>query len=1264
MRRSLRRLCYYNLRIPRVSQALLQQLMKTEIGAQCTTDGRKQNRNRSKSWMIREIKYRQNITCWNCNQKGHFQNQCSKLVAFRNKEVNMAAGDSDDGLVCRVEITVEDHIMDSRASFHATYCKEELERFKLRSDKVRLVDDKTLDIAGVRDVVLKTSFGKSWTLKDVRWFGEAEEAFLHNVREDKETAQTTAGVEFGVAERLSRTFRAESTGLRVEAPKMLWADSVSTSYLIYRIPYVPIGLHILEKEWRGKDTSLAHLKAATQMKCDIAIKIRRATRLSEAEISHLWTRFMESVAKHGLSSENHSEPMWSLDMSEGSKNSRSFEDSGRLDEEDTEYGASSNEGGSETPRVQMSTRESRASVSKESIQWKKVINEEMVSLEKNQTCSLVRLPANKKASQSLWMFKVKEEHNRNERYEAPLSIVAAGAFLCSDMTEFNKPKWLVFKMNDRYSEKQVGDEREVEVLRSFNKPSSELITEDRVLPERERLYLSPPKHSKEKYNLDTATKLSRAKPNSEDVDLSKDKSCLESPLELRRSWYVEGHIRSGVISSVLMQQCQRTIRQRYSPCEGPLSLEGHLGDEGLCSGGTKLNSIFITAEVTFIKLKQPRTMIKEHDQQAKMRATPRKLAYADSDKEAPDGSLAKGFSDRFSLESSGTSDTRKQTRSTIKSQKTPSKNKEPTHLRRSRRLEDRSTTREKARRERSKSRRKRSGHQDTSSDSEYKEGSDDACEELNSPYKRPKPTPFSQRINHFKYHKRAKLPRNIRVYEGNKDPQKFLEEFSQQKRYTKDPTEIHGIKRRQNEGLQAFMDRFKSESSHIKGVPPVLRISAFMHGHGHPELAKKFNDKIPKTMDEMFERVRAFIRGEVAAGSAEMVHPSQGDKRYVRPEWTGGPERARNRGGPREARRNMGVYTPYPRKDTFTPLTKTPKEILAMESVSFPEPPPLIETPEKQNLNKFYDYHGDIGHNTNDCYQLKKKIEEVVALGKVAHLVKDIHQNNQRDGNPGRNSVKVINMIRHEGNRKRSFEERRSGVMNELTFSAIPQSQLTDEPIILKGIVEGNQVRRILVDGGSSSKIMYEHCFRNLGVNIRSRLRRCRIPMIGFSGETYHPLGLIDLRVTLGKEGRSKRVQGLCKEVQWCQREEQMSRIREQVILRTKSNSGIGPTSDLMSLKKTWDRENAKEAFTISNEHPDQYLTMGTTLTTNCKQLLANVLQENREVFAWTGSERTTVPRFVMEHQLKIYPLAKPVVHKRLPMASEGRLALKEKVFH
>ncbi|GJR14090.1 retrovirus-related pol polyprotein from transposon TNT 1-94 [Tanacetum coccineum] len=537
-----------------------------------------------------------------------------------DKEVNQAARDSDDALVYCVENTVEDHIMDSGASFHATYCKEELERFKLRSGKVQLADDKTLDIAGVEDVVLKTYVGTSWTLKDVRYIPglkrrlisarQLDEEGYHvgigdqqwkvakgslvvahgnkcgslicmsmlaskgnvldvrkvdiyfckpvglgkqknlsfmmsvNIRELQRLEQAGVVVEsplqFGVAKRLSRTFRAESTGIHVEAPKILWADSVSTTYLIYRIPYVLIGLHILEEEWQGKDTSLTHLK----MKCDTAFEIRRVTRLSEAEISHLWTRFMEPennniVAEHELSSKITQSPGGSSNTSEGFKNNKSFEDSGRSNDECSKDGEYSKEGGSKTLQVRRSTRESRASVryspsanyflltengepdsyseassSKESIQWKKAINEEMVSLEKNQTCSLRGFLASWAERKPI--VQIEGNYVRTDSStEAMVDDMLVTGF---DMSEFNKPKWqlpLVFKMKDRYSEKhvlivgvttvewesrlqksitmvlifvedswnkepcrdvhQVGDEREVEVMRLFKWHPSELM---------------------------------------------------------------------------------------------------------------------------------------------------------------------------------------------------------------------------------------------------------------------------------------------------------------------------------------------------------------------------------------------------------------------------------------------------------------------------------------------------------------------------------------------------------------------------------------------------------------------------------------------------------------------------------------------------------------------------------------------------------------------------------------------------------------------
>ncbi|GJV36172.1 hypothetical protein Tco_1408649 [Tanacetum coccineum] len=75
----------------------------------------------------------------------------------------------------------------------------------------------------------------------------------------------------------------------------------------------------------------------------------------------------------------------------------------------------------------------------------------------------------------------------------------------------------------------------------------------------------------------------------------------------------------------------------------------------------------------------------------------------------------------------------------------------------------------------------------------------------------------------------------------------------------------------------------------------------------------------------------------------------------------------------------------------------------------------------------------------------------------------------------------------------------RPGLTEEIAFPVIPQSSLTDAPIILEGTIEGYHVRRIYVDGGSSSEIMYGHCFKSFGADIKSRLRKAITPLVGFS---------------------------------------------------------------------------------------------------------------------------------------------------------------------
>ncbi|GJY38786.1 reverse transcriptase domain-containing protein [Tanacetum coccineum] len=115
-------------------------------------------------------------------------------------------------------------------------------------------------------------------------------------------------------------------------------------------------------------------------------------------------------------------------------------------------------------------------------------------------------------------------------------------------------------------------------------------------------------------------------------------------------------------------------------------------------------------------------------------------------------------------------------------------------------------------------------------------------------------------------------PESIDGYKGLKSA--FLAYFMQQKKYVKDPVEIHNIKQRDGETIEDFMERFKVETGRMKGAPECMRISGFMHGVNNPELTKRLNEHVPKTMEEMMTITTAFIRGEAAAASKKKGHLS------------------------------------------------------------------------------------------------------------------------------------------------------------------------------------------------------------------------------------------------------------------------------------------------------------------------------------------------------------------------------------------------------
>ncbi|GKF05439.1 hypothetical protein Tco_0036107 [Tanacetum coccineum] len=78
-------------------------------------------------------------------------------------------------------------------------------------------------------------------------------------------------------------------------------------------------------------------------------------------------------------------------------------------------------------------------------------------------------------------------------------------------------------------------------------------------------------------------------------------------------------------------------------------------------------------------------------------------------------------------------------------------------------------------------------------------------------------------------------------------------------------------------------------------------------------------------------------------------------------------------------------------------LIKTPKEIFALDKGKFKASPPMKTSIEKRNHAKFYEFHSEVGHNTDECMHLKTQIEEMLKAGKLSHLIKELKQNNGKE---------------------------------------------------------------------------------------------------------------------------------------------------------------------------------------------------------------------------------------------------------------------------
>ncbi|GJS26806.1 reverse transcriptase domain-containing protein [Tanacetum coccineum] len=345
----------------------------------------------------------------------------------------------------------------------------------------------------------------------------------------------------------------------------------------------------------------------------------------------------------------------------------------------------------------------------------------------------------------------------------------------------------------------------------------------------------------------------------------------------------------------------------------------------------------------------------------------------------------------------------------------------------------------------------------------------------------------------------------------------FLKNYLQQKKCIRDPIVLHNIKQRDGESTEDFIQRYKSESGNVKGAPECMRISEFVHEITNPELIKRFHEKIPKTVDEMMQVATSFLQGQEAASNQERKKVPQA---WRHPE--GNHRQNFKKGGGFRSQ-----HKAEKRPDRFTLLTKTPKEILALEKGKFKTPPPMTTPVEKRNANKFCEFHGEVGHNTDECNHLRKQIEDMLKAGKLSHIIRELKQNSGKEQpkkkgeTSGKEKPQAILMIQSRQNAVRQKITQSFSPDLEISFPSLGNDEGTEGPLIIEAEVGGHQVHRMCIDGGSSFEILYEHCFNRLRPEIRNQMVPATTSLVGFSGEIKWPLGQITLLVKVGDDEHS-----------------------------------------------------------------------------------------------------------------------------------------------
>nr|GEW25397.1 reverse transcriptase domain-containing protein [Tanacetum cinerariifolium] len=232
-------------------------------------------------------------------------------------------------------------------------------------------------------------------------------------------------------------------------------------------------------------------------------------------------------------------------------------------------------------------------------------------------------------------------------------------------------------------------------------------------------------------------------------------------------------------------------------------------------------------------------------------------------------------------------------------------------------------------------------------------------DDLSRPWVCEETDPFTPRIRYFDFPK-TRMPSHIKTYDGSEDPEDHIKIFQVAAKIERwaMPTWGHMFNSTLMGNARVWFDDLSTES--IDSYDDLKK--AFLLNY----LQQKKSIKDPIGLHNIKQR-----GGE---STKDFVRRYKLESRDVK----GAPE-------------GEVAASNHERKKSF-PSWKQQEE-----KGKFKAPPLMTNPVEKRNHAKFYEFHGEVGHNTDECMPSKKQIEEMLKAGKLSHLIKELKQNSGKE---------------------------------------------------------------------------------------------------------------------------------------------------------------------------------------------------------------------------------------------------------------------------